>query len=203
MRSRKTKLQTLSREFLNESIQDGHDGHCSIEDSAACMKLVKHKLKKSVYFGDAVMGGIEEHFIRQQQQQPEMATPTYATTLLKQVTKFDKSACVVALNDIAKKYQYYTFKKQDNVSSHPKVHCIAENSNKAVVEKACENASKHCLNIAHIRIEKQTAKTFSNVDKRAKKLFESMPTPGLCVVIFAGQKEGANGLCFIQIKESV
>lgn len=149
------------------------------------------------------MGGIEEHFIRQQHQQPEMGTPIYATSLLKQVTKFDKSACVVALNDITKKYQYYTFKKQDNVSSHPKVHCVAESSNKAVVEKACENVSKYSLNIAHIRAEKQTAKTFSNIDKRVKKLFESMPTPGLSVVIFAGQKEAENGLCFIQIKESL
>lgn len=149
------------------------------------------------------MGGLEEHIIRQQQQQPEMATPTYATSLLKQVTKFEKSACVVALKDIAKKYEYYTFKKQDNTAAYPKVHCVSENSNKAVVEKVIENAGKHSLNIAHIKAEKESAKTFSNIDKRVKKLFDSMPTPGLCMVVFGGQKDSANGMCFIQIKESL
>lgn len=202
-RLRKTKLQTLSREFLSESIQTGHGGHCSIEDSAACMKLVKHKLTKSLYYGDAVMGGIEEHIIRQQQQQPEMATPTYATSLLKQVTRFEKTACVVALTDIAKKYEYYTFKKQDNMATYPKVHCVGVDSNKAVVEKVIENAGKYSLNIAHVRAEKDSVKTFTNIDKRVKKLYDSMPTPGLCMVVFGGQMDSENGLCFIQVKESL
>lgn len=202
-RSRKTKLQTLSREFLREDIQNSRGGHCSIEDSAACMKLVKLKLKKSLFYGDAVMGGMEEHFIRQQQQQPEMATPTYATSLLKQITRVDKTTCVVALDDITKKYHYYTFKKQDNVGSYPKMHFFAENSNKAVIEKLCENIGKYSLNIAHIRAEKESTKTFTNIDKRVKKVFERIPTPGLSMVIFAGHKDGTNGLCFIQIKESL
>lgn len=167
------------------------------------MKLVKLKLNKSLYYGDAVMGGMEEHFLRQRQQQPEMATSTYATSLLKHVTKFDKSACVVALNDIANKYQFYTFKKQENMESYPRVHCISENSNKAVVEKVIANAGKYELNIAHIRAEKEAIKTFSNIDKRVKKVFDSMPTPGLCIVIFGGQKEAANGMCFVQIKEAL
>lgn len=199
-RLRKTKLQTLSREFLKETIQNSTKGHCSIEDSAACMKLVKHKLTKSLYYGDAVMGGLEEHILRQHQQHPEMATPTYATSFLKQITKFDKSACVVTLKDIVKKYEYYTFKKQDNATAYPKMHFLSENSNKAVVDKVIENVGKYSLNIAHIKAEKETVKTFSNIDKRVKKLFDSMPTPGLCMVVFVGQKEAANGMCFIQTK---
>lgn len=149
------------------------------------------------------MGGMEEHFLRQRAQQPEMATPTYATSLLKQVTKFNKTACVVGLQDITKKYHFYTFKEQDNTVAYPKVNCFSENSNKAVIEKVIENAGKYSLNIAHIRADNNVGKTFSNIDKRVKKLFDSMPTPGLCMVVFGGQKEAANGVCFIQIKESL
>lgn len=47
VRSRKTKLMTLSKEFLSESIQASSFGHCSKEDSLACMKLVKLKLSHS------------------------------------------------------------------------------------------------------------------------------------------------------------
>lgn len=201
-RSRKTKLQTLSREFLKERIQEGRRGHCSIEDSAACMKLVKLKLQKSLYYGDAVMGGIEEHFNRQKCKEPKTGTRNFAMSLLKHVTKFDKTACVVAVDDISSKYQHFTFKKQENEASSPKIHIQTESSNKAVVEKTIENAGKYSLNIAHIRAEKDSLKTFSNIDKRAKKLFESMPTPGLCMVVFGGQKE-ANGLCFVQVKDAM
>lgn len=48
-RSKSSKLSTLSREFLNEKIQESPHGHCSTEDSSACMKLVKLKLANSKY----------------------------------------------------------------------------------------------------------------------------------------------------------
>ena len=42
----KPKLKKLSMELLSSEIQGGTDGHDSIEDAAACMKLVHRKLKE-------------------------------------------------------------------------------------------------------------------------------------------------------------
>jgi RNA exonuclease 1 len=43
-RFRKTKLALLAQRFLGEEIQQGEEGHCSVEDSATCMKLTQLKL---------------------------------------------------------------------------------------------------------------------------------------------------------------
>lgn len=45
-RKKKTKLKTLTEMFLGEKIQQGTDGHDSIEDSIAALKLVQFKLSK-------------------------------------------------------------------------------------------------------------------------------------------------------------
>lgn len=203
-RTRKTKLATLSREFLQESIQDSKSGHCSVEDSLACMKLVKLKLSKSLYFGDAVMGGLRDCF----KAQPELGHANYGTSMLKQTTKMDRSARVVSLEDIAAKYNYYTFKELDKREDYSKIQCVAEKSNKAVVEKLCESTEKYSLNIAHLKVtnaqlDKENFKTFKKVDKWAKRIYESTPAPGLCAVIFAGKKESGNGCCFIKLKRQV
>ena len=42
----KPKLKKLTMELLSREIQGGSDGHDSIEDAAACMRLVQLKLKK-------------------------------------------------------------------------------------------------------------------------------------------------------------
>lgn len=201
---RKTKLATLSREFLQERIQESKSGHCSVEDSLACMKLVKHRLSKTLYYGDAVMGGLHNYF----REQPELGHPNYATSMLKQVTKLDKAARVVALEDTITKYNYYTFKDADKHEDRGKIHCISEKSNKAVIERICESTGKYSLNIAHLKVsnaqlEKDNIKTFKNVDKWAKQIYESTPAPGLCVVIFAGKKDSGNGCCFIKLKRQI
>lgn len=202
-RGRKTKLQTLSREFLSESIQEGRGGHCSIEDSLACMKLLKLKLTKNLYFGDAVMGDVQENSRRY----PDLGNPNYATSMLKQITKLDKNVRIVGLEDIVARYNFYTFKTVENKDDYKKIQCISEKSNKAVVEKACEDALKHTLNLAHIRVstnqlEKEDIKTFKNIDKWAKQMYDVTPNPGLCFVIFAGKDQG-NGCCFIKLKKHV
>ncbi|KAK7491856.1 hypothetical protein BaRGS_00016875 [Batillaria attramentaria] len=55
-RSVKCGLKRLSNLFLGRTIQDSKDGHCSAEDATATMDLVK--LKLSLDFGDAVLGGV-------------------------------------------------------------------------------------------------------------------------------------------------
>jgi hypothetical protein len=48
-RSRKTKLALLAQRFLGEEIQQGTQGHCSVEDSSTCMKLTQLKLANGIY----------------------------------------------------------------------------------------------------------------------------------------------------------
>jgi DNA polymerase III epsilon subunit-like protein len=58
VRGIKSGLKTLMYEFLGEEIQNkGKAGHCSVEDSAAAMKLVKLKLENGMEYGDRVLGG--------------------------------------------------------------------------------------------------------------------------------------------------
>lgn len=45
-RKRKSKLSSLAELFLQEKIQSSSEGHCSIEDSATCIKLTQLKLSK-------------------------------------------------------------------------------------------------------------------------------------------------------------
>lgn len=46
----------LSRELLSEQIHQGHRGNCSVQGSMAYMKFVKHRVSKSVYYRNAVVG---------------------------------------------------------------------------------------------------------------------------------------------------
>lgn len=53
---RKSALRFLARNLLNEVIQAGADGHDSVEDAAATMRLVQLKLRHGASRGCAVGG---------------------------------------------------------------------------------------------------------------------------------------------------
>lgn len=200
-RTRKTRLQTLAREFLSEKIQESRKGHCSTEDSIASLKLAQLKLTKSITFGDAVLGGIENEF----RCYPEMGNRNYATSMLTQVTRMDKSASLTALDDVCAKYKFYVDKgsetKQDS-----KIKFFSESSNKDVVKKFCGSLLQQSLNIAHIRIPENqlntmnATQTMKTVDQWIQDVYNHTAAPGLCIVIFGGQKEGGNACCFIQMR---
>ncbi|KAH8022527.1 hypothetical protein HPB51_025090 [Rhipicephalus microplus] len=63
MRRIKTKLKTLTSTFLGEEIQTGTDGHCSAEDATASLRLVKHRLKQGLFYGDLVLQEMQEQII--------------------------------------------------------------------------------------------------------------------------------------------
>ncbi|MFH4975857.1 hypothetical protein AB6A40_002566 [Gnathostoma spinigerum] len=52
---RRSSLKTLTRIFLNRSIQDGV-GHCSVQDAVAALDLAKLKLSKGLQFGNVILG---------------------------------------------------------------------------------------------------------------------------------------------------
>ncbi|XP_045462527.1 RNA exonuclease 5 isoform X2 [Harmonia axyridis] len=200
-RTRKTRLQTLAREFLSEKIQESRKGHCSTEDSSASLKLAQLKLTKSITFGDAVLGGIENEF----RCYPELGNRNYATSMLKQVTRMEKSASLTALEDICAKYKYYVDKGSE-AKSDSKIKFFSESSNKDVVKKFCGAVLQQSLNIAHIRIPetqldtKNATQTIKTVDQWIQDIYNHTAAPGLCIVIFGGQKDGGNACCFIQVR---
>lgn len=62
-RRNKTKLKTLTSLFLGEEIQTGTDGHCSAEDATASLRLVKHRLKQGLFYGDSVLQEMQQQII--------------------------------------------------------------------------------------------------------------------------------------------
>ncbi|XP_044269439.1 RNA exonuclease 5 [Tribolium madens] len=200
-RVRKTKLKTLTEEFLSERIQEGKGGHCSTEDSMASLKLAQLKLTKSLYFGDAVMGNLHSEI----RTCPELGTYNYATSMLKQTTKVDKTAVVVGLNEITSKYKYCVDKELKVQQQNEKIKYFSEKNCKEVVKKMCDSMGMFSLNIGHVKLQEgqlEGTKVFKNVDKWVKEIYENISTPGLVIVLFSGV-ERSNGCCFIQLKRDV
>lgn len=114
-RYRKTKLQTLVREFLGERIQENTSGHCSTEDSQASMKLVQLKLANSVGFGDAVLLGrcnmeilkMEPEKMTDAQRSLKTEIQKYATSIFKYVVKDAKTATIVGNEEVMNEYSKY------------------------------------------------------------------------------------------------
>ncbi|CAN7988987.1 unnamed protein product [Ixodes hexagonus] len=59
-RNHKSKLKLLSSTFLGQDIQMSKAGHSSEEDSLACLRLVKLRLQKGLFFGDAILRDKEQ-----------------------------------------------------------------------------------------------------------------------------------------------
>jgi len=47
----KSSLRSLAKQHLKKKIQNGSDGHCSVEDAKACMELVQLKIQNGPNFG--------------------------------------------------------------------------------------------------------------------------------------------------------
>ncbi|CAG9861278.1 unnamed protein product [Phyllotreta striolata] len=200
-RARKSKLQTLAREFLKEKIQISHHGHCSSEDSLACMKLVQLRLRKHLYYGDAVMGGVKNDL----RTYPEMGTSQFATSMLRQCVKMDKKANVTGVDETSLKYKFYVDKGDDKDMAS--INCCSKKSNKEAIRAYCDSLKNYSLNIAHLRVadnqlDCSNCKIFKNLDKWIREIYEHSTSPSLLMVLFGGQKQ-ANGVCFLQVKKDL
>ncbi|XP_034189156.1 RNA exonuclease 5 isoform X2 [Osmia lignaria lignaria] len=221
-RYRKTKLQTLVREFLGEKIQNSTDGHCSAEDSRACMKLVQLKLANSVDYGDAVLLGrcdIEILKMETAKRSPtERSLKTeirkYATSIFNHVTKDQKTAAVVGDEEVMNEYSTFLtpsikIMDDENFDKNDQVRLVVADNNKQAVTRASQIAMEHAFTLCHIRIKKEKLgddrieKTFNIVNKWVYKLWQHMAINGLACVIFAGENNAGNGVCFLNIKREV
>ncbi|ERL93858.1 RNA exonuclease 5 isoform X1 [Dendroctonus ponderosae] len=196
-RARKTKLQILASQFLDEKIQAGNHGHCSSEDSLACMKLVQLKLRKNRYYGDAVMNSI---YVKKRSY-PDMGDANYAISMFKQCVKNGNTVNIVAVADLVDQYKVCIDKDNKNI---PEIKCVKVESNKNVIKHLCKTMNNSNLNLGHIRIASEHAsseKTFKTVDKWIKELHKSAEHPALLAVMLSGCQEGGNGTCFLHLKK--
>lgn len=225
-RYKKTKLQTLVREFLGERIQESKSGHCSTEDSLASMKLVQLKLAKSVDYGDAVLlGRCDIRALKLEEEETEGGGRSnyrsqlrkYATSIFKHATREKKTAAVVAVPDVVKEYSKYlpesvAVMEDALFDGEDQVRLVIADSSKQAVTRASQIAMEHSFTLCHLRIDdarlssqEALAKTFRNVNKWASRLWQQTAANGLACVIFTGErnKRASNGACFINIKRDI
>lgn len=161
------------------------------------MKLIQLKLKHHVYYGDAVMNNVTSDL----RHYPEMITSQYATSMLRQCVKMDKTANVIGVDEIGEKYKFYV-DKGENVDIKS-ISCSTENSNKNVVQKFLDSMLGYSLNIGHIRIseeELQSTNIFQTLDKWIEEIYQKTCTSSLLAVLLGGQKQG-NGVCLLKVKK--
>ncbi|XP_076657919.1 uncharacterized protein LOC143364766 [Halictus rubicundus] len=219
-RYRKTKLQTLVREFLGERIQEDKTGHCSTEDSKASMKLTKLKLANSVDYGDAVLLGrcdmdvLKMEVDQREREDKKTEIRRYATSLFKHVTKNEKTAAIVGSGEVMNEYSKYlssslNIMDDNNFDKNDQIRLVVMDDDNQAVNRASQIAMEHAFTLCHVRIEEdklkndQLEKTFHTVNKWVYELWQHTAMNGLVCVVFTGENNAANGACFLNIKGEV
>ena len=114
----------MANEFLSEKIQSaGRAGHCSTEDSQASLKLAQLKLANSVDFGDAVLNGLKNsthsHFKidwkKEEKNTRKEERAGFGVSIFNHVTKDQKTAAIVASDEIMNEYSKYLKSASVNV----------------------------------------------------------------------------------------
>ncbi|XP_048506126.1 RNA exonuclease 5 isoform X2 [Athalia rosae] len=222
-RYRKTKLQTLAREFLNERIQEGRRGHCPAEDSRASLKLAQLKLANSVDFGDSVLTGQRDMEILKMGAEKRKSLKTvdtfelrnYATSIFNHVTKDKKSAAIIGTEEVMNEYSRYlknsslSIMDDKNFEASDQVRLVVAENNKNAVKRASNVLMEHAFTLCHVRISEEQLmdenieKTFKAVNKWVRKIWQHTALHGLGCVVFSGQNNAANGACFLDLKTDI
>lgn len=201
-RIRKSKLQTLAKEFLGEEIQKAYTGHNSIEDSLASLKLAKLKLSNSLYFGDAILQR-KRNMLKKKNHSSESTTVSsdkvvnneVSTTIFSHMANKKKKSMIISTNNTEVNYEEYY--KRDPFDEENPIQYYKVSSAKKAVTKTVELMLEHEFNLAHIRLKD---KPNHNIEKWITKLWKSIALHGLFVVILADDSN--NGMALIQIKNS-
>ncbi|XP_011497286.1 PREDICTED: putative RNA exonuclease NEF-sp [Ceratosolen solmsi marchali] len=221
-RTHKTKLKVLVKSFLNEQIQINKEGHCSIEDSKASIKLVKLKLAKSLNFGDSVFTELfhsnsNEFYFKTYEKchVNEKSTSILSSSIFNHVSKiFTKTSAIFGSNEIVNDYSRISnnsalyIQKDQNFEKRDNVKLIITQNNNDTITRCSENAIQHNLNFCHIKLKtkqlskENLSKTLSSVNKWIRMLWKHTELYGLMCVIFSGDTN-SNGACFLNIKKSI
>lgn len=192
----KSKLKTLSHEFLGETIQNNPLGHDSIEDAVSSLKLAQLKLKRGIDFGDAVLSRSKYANEKQKLLSPIVTQPSNnnkksITIISSMETNIDYSNDAIKLN-------------QPNYSPT----CIQTKNNKNAIRKTQELAVQNNLCITHLRIvdhyleETKIKNSFARIDRWIGNVWNSVAPNGLFIVLLGDQLATAGGAALIEIKQN-
>lgn len=197
IRTKKTKLKHLAKQFLKKNIQVGDKGHCSVEDATTSLKLVKLKLSKHLAYGDAILKSkknIEEYDHLKKKSQE------YVSNIFNQVVPKNKSCLIIGSETVTENYHKYLNKSNDSAVSE-RIKVISENKNVKIVEDVCQASKDYNLTLAHLssNISSCNEETFINLNEWMNKIWANLESKCLMILIFAGN-ESCNGAAFIGIK---
>uniref|UniRef100_A0A336K4Q2 CSON000212 protein n=1 Tax=Culicoides sonorensis TaxID=179676 RepID=A0A336K4Q2_CULSO len=212
-RVRKSKLQTLAKEFLGEEIQKAYTGHNSIEDSCASLKLAKLKLANDIYFGDAHLQRKREfNANKHKDDSPQEKSndlngdkvhePQVTTTIFSHMAKKKKKSLIVTTSNTTVNYEEYFPKTETDCP----IQCLQLTTSKKAVSKAIELAIDHEFILTHIKMdvnpndETEFGNKIQKIDKLISKMWKSVALNGLYVIILAGKSN--SGVALIQIKNT-
>lgn len=202
-RRRKTKLQTLSKTFLDEIIQENADGHDSVEDSLASLKLVQMKLVKGLYWGDVILSGKKLANEQAAVKQKELISNNFYA----HVANTTKHTAIISTQSLDEKVDDLIKKSNENSKSDLiNVHHI-EDGNKKAVEKAQEVVLNNAFTLVNLPVDEESLiaanieKTCTKIDKYIGKLYTSVAKHGMFIVIFGGNADSSSGSVKIKIKK--
>uniref|UniRef100_A0A0A1WVL0 Putative RNA exonuclease NEF-sp n=1 Tax=Zeugodacus cucurbitae TaxID=28588 RepID=A0A0A1WVL0_ZEUCU len=206
IRRRKAKLQTLAMTFLKEAIQENADGHDSVEDSLASLKLVKMKLANSLEYGDEILTQKKRlHDIMRL-----ASGDNIKNNLLAHASQRDRRTAIITNGTLQQQVKEIITKAEDNeIPDTLKTVSFYElDTNKSAINKAREIALEHSLTITNLRLGTDefqldnTEKTVMKLDKWIGKLWQTVAHNGMFLVLMGGSTECASGVAKIAIKKS-
>ncbi|XP_064544707.1 uncharacterized protein Rexo5 [Drosophila montana] len=204
VRKRKSKLKHLAKRFLQESIQENEDGHDSIEDSRATLKLVKMKLANSIEFGDEIL--------TQRKRIHDVIRATSGdglrNNLFAHAAKRDKRTAIVTVGDLQPRLKEVIRKAEQAASkdSCKSVYVHVVSTTKEAVRKVNEIALENALTIANLLVPEQdfvlesAERTAAKLDNFIERVWNAMAHNGLFMVLMGGSAECQKGVAKIAIK---
>lgn len=206
-RTRKPKLKVLAREFLNEDIQSGKNGHCSVEDALASLKLVQLKLKNSMEFGDAVHTNRKQYKenMRIIQQQD------YALSIFNHIIEQKKTSIIIGCDDITGDYHTYLTQAKECSNTQlrkgklKKVKLCTVDSTDEVISTLSKAINDYNLAMAHLKLDINSdngLEEMKKIDGWIQSVWDNIKQAGLFVIVFGGTTNN-NGVAMIKINDAV
>lgn len=208
-RTRKPKLKTLAKEFLNLEIQSGKKGHCPVEDSLASLKLVQLKLNRSMEYGDAVHTNrqqYKENFTKKISKSPELAL-----SIFNHMIEQRKTSLVVGCDDITGDYHSYLMQAKDSVASQlkkgkpKKVKLSTVDGVEEVISTLSDAMRDYNFAMAHLKLEVINStenELMQTIDQWIDKIWRNAVHNALCVIVFSGTSSD-NGIAMMKVKSSL
>uniref|UniRef100_A0A182WLS4 Exonuclease domain-containing protein n=1 Tax=Anopheles minimus TaxID=112268 RepID=A0A182WLS4_9DIPT len=214
----KQKLRILTKKFLQQNIQSGTNGHCSLEDSAATLSLVRLKLANSIYFGDQWLedrrdyhsfrtstgrNGIAEEMMDDQAQTAGAQQPQITATLFSHAKKRNKVSVITTnADEELRTFEAYfgdaipAHGKQTGGSQQQKWLSLCKTSSPvATIETTATNCLQYDFNLAYVRLPEEERATddkpalAKQIDGWINRLYNALSLNGMLVVLLVGAEQ--------------